>query len=211
MKKPSSGRQKTSKRYPRLGPRRRVNEREIRQRFLIVCEGTETEPNYFRAFRVPKNVIDVDIRGLGCDPKRIIQETERIQREEDDDFDQIWCVFDRDSFPPERFNAAVGMARQKEYYIAYSNEAFELWYLLHYDYIDTGLSRTQYQEMLDQRLGIKYKKNHNSMYELLEDRMQKAIGHAKKLLEQYDPPNPERDNPSTTVHLLVEILLKNAV
>ncbi|MDQ7781611.1 MAG: hypothetical protein RDU20_01950 [Desulfomonilaceae bacterium] len=31
-----------------------------------------------------------------------------------------------------------------------------------------------------------------------------------RLLGRYDPPNPERNNPSTTVHLLVHELLKNS-
>lgn len=34
------------------------------QTFLIVCEGRRTEPNYFRAFRVPANV-QVQIEGKG--------------------------------------------------------------------------------------------------------------------------------------------------
>jgi hypothetical protein len=33
-----------------------------------------------------------------------------------------------------------------------------------------------------------------------------AIKHAEKLLASYDPSNPEKDNPSTTVHLLVQAL-----
>lgn len=44
---------------------RKVNTRELKQRFLIVCEGERTEPNYFKSFRVPKNVVSIDVRGLG--------------------------------------------------------------------------------------------------------------------------------------------------
>ncbi len=36
---------------------RRVDTRTARQRFLIVCEGEQTEPNYFRAFQVPGLVV----------------------------------------------------------------------------------------------------------------------------------------------------------
>jgi hypothetical protein len=35
-----------------------------------------------------------------------------------------------------------------------------------------------------------------------------AIKNSKRLLEQYNPPQPAIDNPSTTVHLLVEELNK---
>lgn len=33
--------------------------RTIRQRFLIVCEGEQTEPNYFKAFQVAGLVLEV--------------------------------------------------------------------------------------------------------------------------------------------------------
>jgi hypothetical protein len=42
--------------WPRRGQRRgyadrRVKTRELRQRFLIVCEGGKTEPRYFESFQ----------------------------------------------------------------------------------------------------------------------------------------------------------------
>jgi RloB-like protein len=69
---------------------RKVDTREVRQRFLIVCEGAKTEPNYFRSFRVPKVVIEV--RGLGENPSRLVESTKELKKQ--DDYDQIWCVFD---------------------------------------------------------------------------------------------------------------------
>jgi hypothetical protein len=36
-----------------------VGRREVRQRFLIVCEGEKTEPGYFRSFQVPGVVVDI--------------------------------------------------------------------------------------------------------------------------------------------------------
>ena len=38
---------------------REVATREIKQTFLIVCEGSKTEPNYFRGFRFPGLVIEI--------------------------------------------------------------------------------------------------------------------------------------------------------
>lgn len=59
-----SGKQASSRGYSE----RKVATRDIIERFLIVCEGDKTEPNYFRCFRVPKDVIDV--RGFGYNPSR---------------------------------------------------------------------------------------------------------------------------------------------
>jgi hypothetical protein len=66
---------------------RKVRTRELKQKFLIVCEGVRTEPNYFRSFRVPKNVVDIDIRGLGENPSRLIQRAKELA--DRDDYDQV--------------------------------------------------------------------------------------------------------------------------
>jgi len=129
---------------------------------------------------------------------------------QEDDYAQVWCVFDRDSFPAERFNAALDLARRYGIRVAYSNEAFELWYLLHFHYHNSATSRQNYGEMLTARLGRPYKKNDPHLYEELIDLQPNAIRNAQKLLDYYSPAhNPERDNPSTTVHLLVQELNKH--
>ena len=44
---------------------RKTGFRETAQRFLIVCEGKETEPQYFRAFHVPGDVKNIEAKGIG--------------------------------------------------------------------------------------------------------------------------------------------------
>jgi len=55
-------------------------------------------------------------------------------------------------------------------------------------------------------LGHPYQKNSEIIFEELLARQADAIRNAKRLLAQYSPPNPAADNPSTTVHKLVEQL-----
>lgn len=57
-------------------------------------------------------------------------------------------------------------------------------------------------------MGYKYQKNSEKIYEELESRQKDAIKNAQRLLQQYEPCNPEQDNPYTTVHLLVKQLNK---
>jgi hypothetical protein len=121
---------------------RKLNTREVKQRFLIVCEGTQTEPNYFRSFRVPKVVIDIE--GLGRNPTQIVEYA--IDRRSEDDFDQVWCVFDRDSFPVSDITKAVALAKKNNIQIAYSNEAFELWYILHFQFLNAAIPRSDYSK-----------------------------------------------------------------
>ncbi len=63
-------------------------------------------------------------------------------------FNEVWCVFDRDSFPQGNYNRAFQLAQNNGIKIAWANEAFELWYLLHFNYHDTGIGRGDYAEKL---------------------------------------------------------------
>ncbi|MEG4245380.1 RloB family protein [Microcoleus sp. MON2_D6] len=185
---------------------------KTRRWFLIVCEGEKTEPNYFRSFPVDTNVIKLDIKGEGKNTKSLVEKAIELKNDtESDEKDRFWCVFDRDNNPKnpndaQNFNAAINIAQNNGIKVAYSNDAFELWYLLHFHYYNAAISRKDYQNMLTKLLGHKYEKNSDTIYEELKDKQQDAIKHAKRLLQEYDRPNPETDNPSTTVHLLVEEL-----
>jgi hypothetical protein len=185
---------------------RKLDLREVKQRFLIVCEGMKTEPYYFRSFRVPKAVVSV--QGAAGDPTRLVNTANNLAQEEE--YDQIWCVFDRDegAWTAENFNNALQNAKTYGFDVAYSNECFELWYILHFQFLNTGLPRSDYEDKLSELLSTKYRKNDPTIYQQLLGKQSIAIKHAQKLLETYDRPNPERDNPSTTVHLLVQALNK---
>lgn len=188
--------------------------RKVKNRrwFLIVCEGEKTEPNYFKSFPVDTKVIKLDIKGEGRNTKSLVEKAIELKNgSEYDESDRFWCVFDRDingknSQDAQNFNAAITIAKNNDIKVAYSNDAFELWYLLHFHFYNTGISRKDYQNMLTKLLGHEYQKNSETIYEELKDKQQDAIKHAKRLLLEYDRSNPETDNPSTTVHLLVEEL-----
>lgn len=178
-----------------------------RDRILIVCEGEETERNYFEGFRLT----NVTVKGTGYNTESLVRKAIELKRQairDREKYDQVWSVFDRDSFSSEIFNNAFILAQTHGIKIAYSNEAFELWYLLHFNYYDTGLSRDQYQSKLSHLLGHEYKKNSPSIFEEIIEYQDDAIRNVKKLLSQYPNFNPENNNPSTTVHLLVEELRK---
>lgn len=185
---------------------RKVNTREVRQRFLIVCEGAKTEPNYFRSFRVPKNVAEIHIQGVGENPSKLVERAKNLKVQEN--YDQVWCVFDRDSWTPEDFNNALEKAKTEKFKVAYSNEAFELWYILHFEFLNTGISRKDYCKKLTSLLGYKYQKNRETIYDELFEKQPVAILNAENLLKLYNPNIPAKNNPSTTVHLLVQELNK---
>jgi len=175
------------------------------ENILILCEGTKTEPNYFNSFICEYRLSNVHICGTGWNTDRITKEAIKQRN----NYSQVWCVFDRDSFKPHNFNRAFQMVKKyQNIHIAYSNEAFELWYLLHFEPCNSAISRKQYIKKLDELLNEKYKKNSTTMYLKLKDKQQTAIKNAKKLLKTYKEENPEKNNPSTNVYELVELLNK---
>lgn len=181
---------------------RSVGTRELIQRFLIVCEGEKTEPNYFENFRVPKIVCVV--KGFGNSTTKLVEDALREKKK--DDYDQVWCVFDRDESTIENFNDALRLAAANHIQVAYSNQSFELWYLLHFHYYDTSIPRHEYIKKLGNLLGHYYKKNDKNIYRELESRQDDAIRNAERLLNSHQPLDPARNDPSTTVHLLVKEL-----
>ncbi|MDR1230845.1 MAG: RloB family protein [Spirochaetaceae bacterium] len=192
---------------------RSKNTRKVR-RILIVCEGEKTEPNYFKKFPENPEVYDrIDIQGTGYNTVSLINEAIRIKNAALRDrvpYIETWCVFDKDDFSAASFNEALRLAERNQIKCAYSIEAFEIWYLLHFNYYDTTLSRDQYKAKLSELLGKPYLKNDDEMFSLLNKHQKKAMQNAQKLFEkQCSRPLKER-NPITTVFKLVERLTGEA-
>lgn len=197
-----------AKRKRRSNYTRKKDTREQRKTFLIVCEGEKTEPNYFTGFRVPKKVCK--IVGTGHNTLSLVKKALKLAKETT--YDQVWVVMDKDDFSVDQFNQALHHARKNNILVAYSNEAFELWYLLHFNYHDVAISRATYKERLSKELGFTYQKNNGQMFHKLAQHTPKAIKYAERLLANYgNNPDPAHNNPSTTVHLLVQALQKHTI
>lgn len=208
---------------------------EYRDSLLIICEGKKTEPNYFKSFQT--SGVKVKIIGKGKNTLSLVEDAIKeweISLYKGEYFEQLWCVFDKDDFPLQNYNQAFKtviteekrinkkfkkkIGKEISVKIAYSNEAFELWYLLHYDYITTGISRDQYKVKLTERLGETYKKNDPKMYDKLKKLSEEtknkkgqefAINNAKKLRKLIKRTDKHNHNPSTSVDLLVIELNKH--
>lgn len=187
------------------------NTRKLR-RILIVCEGEKTEPNYFRKFPSNPEVYDsIDVYGTGYNTVSLINEAIRIKKlalQKRDPYIETWCVFDKDDFSVESFGNAIKLAEKNQIKCAYSIEAFEVWYMLHFNYYDSAFSRSQYKEKLSELLKKTYLKNNEEMFSLLKNRQNRAMQNAQKLYyKQYLLPL-KKQNPVTTVFYLVERLIR---
>ena len=163
-----------------------------------------TEVRYFEAFPVPKQV-QVAVHGEGKNTTSLVaaavKHADRA-REDDVPFDEVWLVYDHDDFGADKFNRAaqevdaLDATRDELWQAAWSHQAFEVWYLLHFQYFDGQLHRHHVQkrlgDLLAKHCGRGYRKNDPYLYELLLSRQPTALQHALRLARTHGVTAPHR-------------------
>jgi hypothetical protein len=210
--------------------KRKENIREIAPyRYLIVCEGKKTESNYFRGIKRKielkyrdkvdvRNKIELDIQGTGRNTEDLVEYAIRLRSLSEIPYGHTWVVFDKDDFSDEQFNNAIFKANSNGMNAAWCNEAIELWFLLHFEYLNSGIHRYQYIDKLNEHFRSKhinngrYEKNLENIFEILCEHgdVKEAIQRSKMLkncCEEQNIYSPADMNPCTTINRLVAELL----
>lgn len=198
---------------------RKVRERAKGLRYLIVCEGEKTEPNYFRELcadlRLKTARVRVEPSALGSSPSRIVGYAEKLFNEDafgGDPFDKVFCVFDRDrhdDFFPAMKHIEQLITSQKPFEAIVSVPCFEYWLLLHFRHTRQAFHPAGKKSICDSVIrelrkqpGFKqYSKGRKDIYGIVKNKTDTAINHAKRV--EKDAINTGEDNPSTRIHCLV--------
>lgn len=128
--------------------KRRRAIREPKRRFIVFCEGKNTEPAYFRALqRVYRGaLVEIEMIGgvgvpytIATAAKAKAQKLGLVRRSRRalnsfEERDEVWAAFDRDEHP--RIDEAVQLCEQFGVGVARSNPCFELWLILHCEDFD---------------------------------------------------------------------------
>ena len=137
--------------------KRRGLRKEPKVRFILFCEGRNTEPVYFSAIKKiwTSALISIESRrGVGV-PITIAQEALKFAKSEGlvpgtrrrrnmfEERDEVWAVFDRDEH--ERYEEAVSICEANGIGVARSNPCFEVWLILHEQDYDRPDDRHQVQ------------------------------------------------------------------
>ena len=129
--------------------------------FIIFCEDEVSEPEYFRSFQTDF----IKVNPIGKQKSKIINVLNAIAHCVNEGLTSVvdgkhtitsndinvWCVFDRDGkrddegvkFEDISFNEAIETAQNKGIKVAWSNDAFELWVLLHFEDVDPNVDNTR--------------------------------------------------------------------
>jgi hypothetical protein len=216
--------------------------RSVSKSFLIVSEGKNTEKSYFERFKLP--TVELEVIGAGMVTYSLVEYALQLARQKNEEriksrkneFDEVWCVFDVDpklDAPKQltNFKNAIDLAQANGINVAYSNQAFEYWFILHFeDHQGGAMHRNDYHDKINsyiKPLGCYYDgKNSktvsedffNQMLVIIENthdgkpitRRDRAIQRAERIFNyhQENGTSPAKAESSTTVFKLVERLNK---
>lgn len=197
--------------------------------FLIVTEGTVTEPVYFKLLLKDIQLYAVTVKvipGDAPDPRRVIKTADHEAREqpklfrkgllglkEPASFDHVWAVIDTDvAVRMDYWNDVKQLAQARKVKLAHSTPCFEFWLLLHFGYttrVDL-LDGDAAKSAVKKAIGRDYSTNRKvaeSVMPMFMPLWPQAVTHAGRVRQHHQSAaTPEPANPSTEVDLLVRAL-----
>lgn len=187
---------------------------------LIVTEGTDTEPAYFGAIkeiinkRYPEK-IHLDVSGEGDNTISLFGRAKLLAGNISNVYKHVWIVYDTDDFPADHIDRVLQLCVENSteetmFHAIWSNQCIELWFLLHFSFMQSDIHRTEYWPKLTEHLkqigAGEYMKNRKDMYQILYPYMEYAIGNAKRLNALNEGKLPSKAAPGTKVYELIEVL-----
>jgi hypothetical protein len=202
--------------------------------FLVVTEGTVTEPVYFNLLlrELQLSVVRVKVQpGDASDPKHVIETAAREAKEQErkarkgllgltepPTFDHLWAVIDTDVAVRMGFwNDVQQLARARKVSLAHSTPCFQFWLLLHLTGFTTRSdlhNGAAAKSAVKEALGRDYSTNRDVVKEAIGSFIAKwpeAVGHAAAVLRYHQGAcTPAPCAPSTEVCRLARALNDSA-
>ncbi len=204
---------------------RKQGRRASYDRILIVCEGSKTEPNYFReirtAYRLHTANVEVQPGGLGTAPIQVVQYAKQLFEDGDPNkniqrraFEQVYAVFDRDEH--DSYHEALALAASLDgklkndakqlirFQAIASVPSFELWLLLHFEDIQAPLHRNDVMHRLKLHIPS-YAKGAGNAFATTSEHLSIATQRAEALAERFHA-QTKSGEPFTAMFELVKLL-----
>ena len=113
------------------------------------------EPQYFGAIQRIINSkyrdrIQLKVEGIGDNTVNLLMKARQYVQNNGIVFKHVWIVYDTDDFPAENIDMVAQLCEEYNaqgetiYHAVWSNQCVELWYLLHFMYMDTDIDRFRY-------------------------------------------------------------------
>ena len=203
-----------------MKPRRDSRQMISPEYHLIVTEGTDTEPLYFQTIKELidakyRDRIHLDITGKGDNTLSLLSRACKDVFASNIIYKHVWLVYDKDDFPDEQFDQTAIKCEsistdETRYHAIWSNQCIELWFLLHFMFLQSDIHRSEYWPKLTSCLkGIgqgSYRKNRPDMYQILRPHMDDALRNALLLEQINSGRTPSKSAPGTKMQDLIQTL-----
>jgi hypothetical protein len=189
---------------------------------LIVCEGKETEPNYFDGLKrdepTRRHFAITIKRGKGGSRHQIAQFAVERKNDPSADYDQVWCVMDVEGpETQEAMQQALSLLNSNSITPAISNPAFEVWMLAHFEktgsmFLNCDAVIARLNKHWQQHFSTDYDKTDERIYWRIRTFSDQAVQNAKWVREQHHANDCIIDcNSATDVYRLVCLLRRTTV
>jgi len=189
--------------------RRRQGQKAPGKVVIIVCEGKETEPNYFESLRQKFRLSTLSVKvvsGKGA-PISVVNCGIEEKRKIEEPTDEIWCVIDtEDPHKNSSLFPAIEKAKREKICLAISNPSFEYWYLIHFECSNRPFANGQEMKRSLKAHIPAYEENLD-VFPMLDNLTSTALLNAEKLRKRSSENWNTFPNPSTHVDKLVQEII----
>ena len=153
--------------------------------------------------------------GAGDNTLNLFQKARQLASTSANGYKHVWVIYDTDDFPADHINKTAELCIQESteettYHAIWSNQCIELWFLLHFSFLQSDLHQSSYWPKLTELLSFQgfgsYEKNRTDMFKILAPYLDTAIVNAEKLEKINAGKLPSDSAPGTMVHVLVKKL-----
>ena len=188
---------------------RRASQRKSNPSQIFIYTEGETEKIYFEKLNQLKRTRERKRVNVRCTSKQGVDLFYWVRKQyRKHDFKtspiEIVIVLDKDDTEPSELEELKKLCDEEGYKLAFCNECFELWVLLHFRTVTSPLSRTQLKQEIEKETLKQYKKTDSKFFEKLVTYVEKAI-----LNQTHSAMGPELiydKNPYTNVGFVISDL-----
>jgi hypothetical protein len=186
----------------------------------VVCEGVNTEPEYFQRcvdYYGAGLVELIPVPGAGV-PFTLVNTAIELRkgliarkRKSPNSFEacfKVWAVFDRDDHP--LVNESIALAKEHSIEVAFSDPCFEIWPLLHL--VDHGAQDDRFtvqKKLRDIMPTYHHEKGALLDFNMIKDRFEIAYSRAQQLNTARELESCPQGRPSTSAGNLVKKIIEN--
>jgi len=185
--------------------------RSLKPVHIFICEDTKSSKYYMEGLGKAKNINIKAEKAYGTSPEDVYETAkDKLSLFRDKGIAKIYCLFDKDDCPDDKFNKIIAQCRKKEIIPAFSIPCYEYWLLLHFRKTNQPFANAQeccetFKNEYNRCFGTNYEintlKSRKDIFNDLKDKLDTAISNAERLNLN------EKEEPYTNMHKIIKDII----